>query len=119
MDDELLFADDRAVLRNALAVIERFAAERLFLTLKASATMLAPVTEGMPWLGFRVYPGLIRLDQSSKQRFAHNLRASMTQAAASALADESEISRCASLCGHVGHANTRNLRRSILDRPLA
>lgn len=118
MDDELLFADDKPALRNALGVIERFSAHRLSLTLKASATMLAPVTEGMPWLGFRVFPGLIRLDQSSKQRFARNLRASMTQAAASTLADECEVSRSASLCGHVGHANTRNLRRSMLARPL-
>jgi hypothetical protein len=117
MDDQLLFGDDKEALWAAEEFIRTYAADRLCLTIKDRATVLAPVSEGMPWLGFRVYPGLVRLAQPSKVRFMRKLQTSVDQAAASVLADEGEVSRSASLCGHVAHANTRSLRRSILARP--
>jgi len=116
MDDQLLFGDDKEALWAAEEFIRTYVADRLCLTIKDRATVLAPVTEGIPWLGFRVFPNLVRLAHPSKVRFMRRLHTSVDQAAASVLADECEVSRAASLCGHVAHANTRSLRRSILAR---
>ncbi len=55
VDDFLLFADDKATLwRWRTALIERLAALRL--TLHESRALVRPVTEGIPFLGFTVYP---------------------------------------------------------------
>jgi retron-type reverse transcriptase len=115
MDDMLLFADNKAALWAAHKEVERFSSEGLLLELKHEVTRVAPVTEGIPWLGFRVFPGTIRLDHQSKTRFIRNLNACCTRAEAGLLSDEAEVARATSLCGHVGHANTLHLRRSVLQ----
>lgn len=75
MDDLLLFGASKPELWRLLAHTEEFLAGRLGLGLKPSATLLAPVGEGVPYLGFRIYPGLIRLDRHSLRRFRRRLRA--------------------------------------------
>ncbi len=59
MDDFVLFGDDKAVLRGWLAQVEQFL-HGMQLRLKDSATMLTPTACGLPFLGFRIYRGLLR-----------------------------------------------------------
>ena len=63
------FADDKPTLHLWLAQIRGYLHDRLALQLKEPATLLAPVTEGLPFLGFRIYPGLIRLNRRGLRRF--------------------------------------------------
>ncbi|MEN8217157.1 MAG: hypothetical protein ABFS56_12475 [Pseudomonadota bacterium] len=44
------------------------------LSLKPTATLLAPVSEGVPFLGFRIFPQLLRLNRQSLRRFRRRLR---------------------------------------------
>ena len=118
MDDLLLLARDKKILWRALDGISDFAHQRLHLELKASATMVAPVTEGIPWLGFRVFPGTVRLNHLSKVRFLRRIGASMEAAAESPWDEGDQLPRAATHCGHVAHANTRQLRRSVMRRRL-
>jgi hypothetical protein len=118
MDDLLLLAEDKAVLRCALDVISDFASQRLQLRLKDAATVVAPVTEGIPWLGFRVFPGTVRLNHNTKTRFIRRVSACMSVAAASPWDEEDQVPRAGSVCGHVGHASSRALRQSIMQRRL-
>ena len=60
MDDLLLFADSKVELRRHGLAIARFLRDRLDLSLKDEVTVLALVTEGIPFLGLRVFPGTIR-----------------------------------------------------------
>jgi hypothetical protein len=64
MDDLLLFANDKARLHRLLAAIRRFLLERLNLFFKENTTLVAPVGEGIPFLGFRVYPGVRRAESA-------------------------------------------------------
>ena len=48
--------------------------EALRLELKETATRLAPVTEGIPFLGFRVYPGVLRLNSRTLRQFRRQWR---------------------------------------------
>ena len=118
MDDLLLLARDKATLWLALDGITDFAHQRLRLDLKASATTVAPVTDGIPWLGFRVFPGTVRLNHQSRVRFLRRIAASMDAASQSPWDEGDQLPRAASLCGHVAHANTRQLRRSVMRRRL-
>ena len=115
-DDLLAFAAKKRTLWDVVAEVRHFAHHRLRLTMKDRATVVAPVTEGIGWLGFRVFPGLVRVDASGRRRFGRRLAASMRRASPGGLADEAEVARAASLCGHLAVADARALRRSVLRR---
>ena len=115
MDDLLLFAQDKPTLHLHLAEIRRFLAERLRLGLKESATMIAPVTEGIPFLGFRVYPGTVRLNQRTRRRFRTQMRALERGASLGALDVDALGNRAASLFAHVAHGDSFRLRREVAD----
>jgi hypothetical protein len=115
MDDVLLFADDKPTLHGLLAEIRAFLAEPLHLTLKDAATLIAPVTEGIPYLGFRVYPGTIRLNQRTRRRFRQRVRALERGVEAGHLDADELAKRAASLFAHLAHADAYRLRRQVAD----
>ncbi len=117
MDDILIFGFDKDELWSAHGFINSYVDLVLALELKASATVVAPVTEGIPWLGFRVYPGTVRLDHGSRTRFLRKVRGNFL-AAANAMDDEmaAVVASAQSIFGHIGHCNSLMFRRSVLAR---
>lgn len=118
MDDLVLFADDKPMLHRWLADLRRFLQETLRLELKQGATLLAPVTEGIPFLGFRVYSGVIRLDKRGLRRFRRNVRGRERAYRAGRLGMEELASCMASLFAHAAHADTLTLRRQVAQASL-
>ena len=119
MDDLLLFADEKPSLHLLHAKIGRFLDERLRLTLKEEATRLAPVGEGIPFLGFRIYPGLIRLSPRTLRRFHRQVREGERRFAAAEIDLAALTDSVASLYAHVSHADTLTLRRRmVIDSPI-
>jgi RNA-directed DNA polymerase len=116
MDDSLLFGDDKARLWEARDRIRDFLHERLALDLKDKATILAPVCEGLPFLGFRIWGRLIRLDPRTARRFRSKLRGTHHGLAAGTIHEEDAIRSGGSLIGHVAFANTLQFRRSFFAR---
>lgn len=115
MDDILVFAGDKRALWELAAEIEGLFTS-LGLRAKRRATVVAPVSEGVPWLGFCVWPRLVRLQPEGRRRLARKLAASVAQASQSLQAEDAEVGRAASLCDHTRQANALALRRSLLDR---
>jgi hypothetical protein len=74
MDDIVLFAESRDAARRlrdgATLVLE----DELRLEVKQEATRLAPTSNGVPMLGFRVWPRLIRLDGARARRVTRRHR---------------------------------------------
>lgn len=109
VDDFLLFSDDKAMLwawRDA--IIERLARYRL--TIHAGAAYPRPVAEGIPFLGFIVFPDHRRLKRRRGLVYRRRLRR-LVQSAPQALID-------ASVRGWINHArygDTYGLRRAVLD----
>jgi RNA-directed DNA polymerase len=110
MDDFLLFAADKPTLHQRLAEVRVFLAEHLHLALKEEATLLAPVSQGIPFLGFHVYPGLVRLNRRTRQRFHRRMRALEQAYAAGGIDTNTLGARAASLFAHVAHADSHRLR---------
>jgi retron-type reverse transcriptase len=113
VDDFALFADDKATLWAwREAVVEYLA--RLRLTIHPGAHP-RPVTEGMPFLGFVVYPTHRRLKRRSVVRYRRRLRRVLRAYRAG------EISRDrvrASILGWINHArygDTWGLRRAVFS----
>jgi len=60
MDDQAFWANSKEALFALAADLRVFLDERLRLALREERTVIAPVSEGMPFLGWRVYPGMLR-----------------------------------------------------------
>lgn len=73
MDDFILFAHDKSVLKAELKEIENFLKNKLDLTLKQNI-QLNQTYRGIPFLGFRVFPNHIRLLPQSRKRFSKRLQ---------------------------------------------
>jgi retron-type reverse transcriptase len=67
MDDFIVWHNDLKVLQDIQQKIATFLSEQLALTLKTN--YINKATHGLPFLGFRLFPNKILLNQRSKERF--------------------------------------------------
>ncbi|MBW2709375.1 MAG: RNA-directed DNA polymerase [Deltaproteobacteria bacterium] len=73
MDDFVLWGADRKMLKEELSGIEHWLHEHLRLKLNPKI-QLNRCARGMPFLGYFIYPGKIRLSSSSRKRFIRKFR---------------------------------------------
>ncbi len=114
VDDFALFSSDKQQLWDwKAAVVERLA--RLRLTAHEREAQVTPTKDGIPWLGFVVYPTHRRLKRRNTANFTHRLEHNID------LYESGEISFAemdASVQGwinHVRYADTWGLRGHIFD----
>ena len=119
MDDMLFFAVSKNELHSILGKMEDFLKIHLQLNLKPSATQIAPVTEGAPFLGFRIFPGLIRLNPRSLRRYRKRLRQRELAYKSGNINVEDLTTSVQSMIAHMRHADTLRLRQSLLPASLA
>lgn len=117
MDDLLLFADAKRDLRSWEAAVTEFLSARLRLAVKQEATILAPTSEGVPFLGFRVFPACVRLQGRSRRRLIRGLREAEVALSAGEADEDSVAQSLSSSFAHVGHADTLAMRRSLVQDP--
>lgn len=115
MDDLLLFSDERATLaRWREAVAQRI--EALELRLRGDVSRTVAVSSGVPFLGRVIWPRAIRLSPKAKARTLRKL-ALLERRHLRGLIDDAQLERsAASLFAHLSSADTRALRRSIVER---
>jgi len=114
VDDFLLFADDKATLHEWRRAIVGFLVG-LRLTIHANAAQVRPSSEGLPFLGFIVYPDHRRLKPSRGHTFRRKL-AALVHAYADGEVDQDRVT--ASVQGWVAHAqhgDTWGLRRALVS----
>ena len=113
MDDFAVFAGTKPRLGAALAALRAFLHEKLRLQLREERTLLAPVTEGVPFLGFRVFPGVVRIDGRKLARMRRRVRRSEAAYRLGQI-DEHELAQSVrGMVGHVCHADTRRVRKRL------
>lgn len=111
MDDFVVFGPDKASLRAWLLAIVAFL-DGLGLRLKERATILAPVHQGLPFLGCRIHRGTVRVRPENLARHRSRLRQRERQFAHELL-DEQQLADCVrSSIAHMKHSNTLGLRRA-------
>ncbi len=119
MDDMLIFASNKKELYSVLDRMEKFLKLHLQLSLKPSATQIAPVTEGVPFLGFRIFPGLIRLNPRSLRRYRKRLHEREFDYKTGKIDVETLTASVQSMIAHMRHTDTLRLRQSLLPASLA
>jgi RNA-directed DNA polymerase len=116
MDDFILFSNKKAELHILHSGIGTFLKHELDLELKVKATKLAPVTEGVPFLGFRIFPNLIRLRHENKKRAMDTLRSGSAAFKAGKINEDKYSRSLMSITEHLKIGNTYNLRQDVFNR---
>ena len=119
MDDVLVFAASKPELHEILAAIRTYVQHALRLELKEEALRLMPVTQGIPFLGFRIFPGMVRLQRKQWGRFKRKVREREAQFRRGEIDEETLGRSVASLIGHTLHADTLAARRAFFASSLA
>lgn len=112
VDDFVLFADDKATLwqwRNA--IVTRMAQLRLTIHEYAQPR---PVTEGIGFLGFVIFPDHRRLKRRKGIHFRRKLRRLMREYAAGEIVLDEVNASVQGWVNHVRYANTIGLRKAVL-----
>lgn len=113
-DDFLLFADDKVQLHAwRRAVIDRLVGLRL--RLHEERAQVYPTAEGIPFLGFRVYPDHRRLKRTKGVAFSRRWRALVQAYAAGEIERERLEASLRGWIAHARHGDTYGLRRALIS----
>ena len=112
-DDFVLFADDKRWLDVARQRC-RAALQALRLELHVTKSVVSRVADGLPFLGFRVFPDHRRLARGGAGRMRRRLAVMQHDYAAGRASLEQVRARIHGWLGHAGHGATWRLRRRLL-----
>jgi retron-type reverse transcriptase len=79
MNDFCLFSSDKQFLKDSLSVITQFLKTELRLEPKPRATLINTSLHGLPFLGARIWPSLIRIGQNNFKRSFNRLKQRETE----------------------------------------
>jgi retron-type reverse transcriptase len=113
MDDLVLFTDEIETLWDAAANLDAYLDKKLHLKVKSGSLLLAPISQGLSFLGFRIFSGVTRIRRQGWRRFRHKVIKRNAQHVRNKIDHEAWQRSMASLVGHMQHADTRNLRASF------
>ncbi|MFO1360124.1 reverse transcriptase domain-containing protein [Plasticicumulans sp.] len=113
VDDLILLDDDKARLWWLRDEIARYL-ERLRLRLHPCKQQVLRTGAGVDLLGYRVFPGRIRLRRDNGYRYRRRLRAQALAYAGGRLDLADVHASVAAWIGHVQHADSAGLRRAVL-----
>lgn len=107
MDDFCLFSNDKRTLKNLVSIITTFLEDSLGLQPKDRATLINTALHGLPFLGVRIWPSLIRV---GRQNLARSL------GKAGKISYQHYRSSMESILAHIQHWNTHKLLVQQLSR---
>jgi len=117
VDDFALFSNSKTPLWEwKRALIERLAALRL--TIHESSAQVSPVSAGIPWLGFVIYPTHRRVKGRNVVKFSRRLRDRWGAYTSGQISFAEFDASVQGWINHVRYADTWGLRGHVLGQPL-
>lgn len=116
MDDVLILEGSKARLWEIHEVVDRFVRTRLEIDLRREITRVLPVTQGVGFLGFAIFPGTIRFDPHRARRWRSRMHALERGLDCGALSQEDAQRAADSLIGWARHGDTFSFRRAWVAR---
>lgn len=113
MDDFVILYRDKDYLHSLKKEIEYFLASRLALSLNHK-TAVFPISQGVDFLGYRIWPTHRLLRKSSIKRIRRGLRKLERDYAEGSVSLEKIRSVVASWIGHTSHADAYRIRQKVL-----
>ncbi len=115
MDDFVLFGDTKESLKRELDAVRNFLEKKLYLQVKDDL-MLNRCTCGVPFLGFRILPSVIRLGNRSKARFVEKIKAYQCRYDNSRWSEEKLSFHVTPLIEFTKNGDSFAFRKNILQR---
>lgn len=115
MDDFVLFAHSKQQLKENYIKIKHFLATTLSLQLKPSATVLSPVASGLGFLGFTIFPSIVRLNNRTKYRFIKRKNRLMKKWAKGEVDENTVQITMQSMIAHISQADTYAWRQRLFN----
>jgi len=113
MDDMLLFAESKKELTVKIETLENYILTNLHLKLKP--ILINKVKNGVPFLGFKIYPHTVKLNKTSKLRFKKKLTLYDRKLEKNIWNENEYQQHILPLLSFVCFADTENLRRKIFN----
>ncbi len=113
MDDFILFSNNKNELRNFLEAIRVYTENVLELKLKEKIVRISPVTEGLPFLGYRIFRGTTRLQRPNLVRFRRKVSKLEKRYRKGKITQDDLINSVRSVVSHISHGDTKELRKSL------
>jgi hypothetical protein len=114
MDDIIILCDDKAMLRNWKDIIEKFLLEKLELNLNKK-TCIRPVSQGIEFVGYRVWHDRRLLRRSTSLRIKRALKGVRMRYNRYELTMEEALDTLQCYLGMMGHCDCDALRRSVIE----
>ena len=113
MDDIVMISDSKAQLREWRSRIEEFMAEKLKLELNPKKTFIQPISHGIDFCQYRIYPDHIRLKKATALRMKRNLKRIQNLYAEGKIDLERAQKTVNSYMGLMSHCDSYQLRKAI------
>jgi len=113
MDDFLIIDPDRAYLKKLLYKIKVFLEEKLHLSLHPKKLTIKNVSTGVPFVGYRIFYDHVVIRGNTLHRIERNYRSKVKQVKNNTLTDKKLAETKASIIGHLKHADTYGLTKSL------
>lgn len=113
MDDMVLLADSRSELKRLYAVVAAFLAKHLQLALNPSVTLLNRTSHGLPFLGFRIFPNLVRIRPRNLRRMRERIALRSYQVRHGRIGENEFSHSLQSVFAHLAFADSLGLRRDM------
>ncbi len=115
MDDFVIFADDIERLKEVRDNLKRYVKQELLLHMKDRAVYIQKRGNGVGFLGYRVFPRLIRIKNRNIRRLKRKISFRERQFNAGEIGAERLVASVQSMIGYFKLANADTLRRTIFD----
>lgn len=115
MDDFVLFSDDPQKLQVTLRLLESYL-QKLALKIKPKSIQINRCTRGLPFLGYRIYPNLLRIRKENLKRCIRGIKKTEQAYLQNQISAETLYQSSKSRMGFIGFANSFGLTQSIWGR---
>ena len=116
MDDFILFSDDPMDLKDALRKIEHFVQQQLDLRIKPKSVQINRVSHGIPFLGYRIFPKLLRIRKENLKRCLKGIQKTEQAYIQGKISAEVLYQGTRSRMGFIGYAHSTHMLQSIWGR---
>jgi retron-type reverse transcriptase len=116
MDDFLVIHPDREYLKQLRSEIGTFLNQELQLTLHPKKLTIKNVSDGVPFVGYRIFYDHILVRGSTLLHIERNYRSKVKQYKNHWITDEKLKETKASIIGHLKHANSYGLRKRLFKK---
>ncbi len=114
MDDLVIFSNSKEELKDILNNIEKFLSDRLDLMLNNRATCINTGLHGLSFLGFRIFPNLIKIKSENLKRIKYRINEKVYAFKNGLIEEDKFVMSIRSMFEHVGFSNSFKLRNAYL-----